>query len=134
MRQVRILTALFAALAMLLLGFSNVSSADAQVASHTTARKLPQHIIKNLTPGTASKNHFYVKGNVTTAKGHKIILQKAPKGTNKWSFKASKKAAKNSGFFRINFTSPVHTCFRILVKATKFRRQTTRKVGCIVRA
>ena len=122
MRNVRIVTALIAAFAALVLGLS-VAPAQAT---------LPQHIIKNLVAAEGTPNHFYVKGNVTTAKGHRVYLQQKS-GTSR----ATKKydvAAANSGFFRINFTGPIGSCYRIMIKATKFRMMTTRKIGCIQRA
>jgi hypothetical protein len=120
MRNARIVTALIAAFTAIVLGFS-VAPAQAT---------LPQHVIQNLVAAEGTANHFYVKGNVTTAKGHKVFLQK--KSGTSWATKSYDVAAANSGFFRINFTGPVGSCFRILVKATKFRRTTTRKIGCIV--
>jgi hypothetical protein len=120
MRNLRIVTALVAAFTAIVLG---LSQAPAQAT-------LPQHNIINLSAGESTSNNFYVKGNVTTAKGHKVFLQK--KSGTSWVTKKYDVAALNSGFFRINFTGPVGSCYRILVKATKFRRTTTRKIGCIV--
>jgi hypothetical protein len=121
MRNARTITALVAAFTAVVLGFGHVAA---------DAATLPQHNIINFAAGEGTPNHFYIKGNVTTAKGHKVFLQR--KSGTSWVTKKYDVAAASSGFFRINFTGPVGSCWRILVKATKFRRTTTRRAGCIV--
>lgn len=130
MRHLRIVTAAIAAVAALLLALGSGSSATAHTAIRTV---LPPHVFTSLSGGKSSAGHFYVKGNVVTAKGKRIYLQKAPRGTTRWSFKASTTTARTSGFFRFNFTSKVGLCYRVKVPATSTRRATYRTVGCIVR-
>lgn len=129
MRHLRIITAAVAAVAALLLALGSGSGASAQPA----AKVLPAHTFTSLTGGKVSGHHYYVKGNVTTAMGRKIFLQKARKGSGSWRWKATTRAARHSGFFRFDFYSRVGFCYRVVVPATPTHRKTIRTVGCVVR-
>ncbi|GAB3856492.1 hypothetical protein GCM10028801_13550 [Nocardioides maradonensis] len=129
MRHLRIITAAVAAVAALLLALGSASGASA----HTAAKVLPAHTFTSLTGGKVSGHHYYIKGNVTTAKGRKIVLQKARKGSGNWRYKATTRTALNSGFFRFDFYSLAGFCYRVVVPATPTHRKTIRNVGCVVR-
>lgn len=129
MRHLGKIAAAVLTVAALLLSLGTGPGAEA----HTAAKVLPAHVFTSLSGGKVSGHHFYIKGNVITAMGRKVILQKERKGSGNWHWKATTRAARHSGFFRFDFYSRIGYCYRVLVPATPTHRKTIRTVGCIVR-
>ena len=107
MRFTRVTVALVAAFTAIVLGFTTVPAQAAK----------PRHDIDNFSAGETSRDGvFYAKGLAYTAKGQRIYLQSARKGTNKWSTRKSTVADRTSGRFVFRFGGLCNHKYRIYIK------------------
>ncbi len=122
MRMTRLITALVAVFAATILGLTATTDARAAVpAQGTVAQKaLPRHIVTNLRAFESRRDGiFYVKGNLRSAPGIRVYLQKHKNGGRPgYQAVTSVRSATGTGAFSIRFAGRCNTAYRIVVKPT----------------
>jgi hypothetical protein len=92
-----------------------------------------KHDLKIIDAGeVGDTSKFFVKGKVSTYPNKKVLLQRK---VGKGNFKLYKKVPTNGkGKFSTRFDGPTGSCFKVVVPSTKKYKETSIKIGCIIKA
>lgn len=131
MRYSRALPVLLAALLVPLLALT--AGAPTGAAGATVAVDKPRHVIRDLQAGqTRTEGVYFVRGRLVTAKGHFVHLQRRTRAHPEWRIVDSVRARYDTGRFRMTFSGPCRSEWRLLVRETRRYARTTWYLGRIV--